>query len=186
MDDYIAMSFPKLLSPITHLHGERTLEMLVKDIPAGNKWQGRRMNFCPSQKNDKANKYEFTWTEGPHGVLLLPLGLPNNSSSFLQILHRPPPFPPGTAPTWGVDVDKPQPIPASPLLQSSKSLQGLDSCSLGCCVTFWSVPSPSPVTPSGTSLLAAVTSSCPQPWGFLRSPDPEVADDPLRSGSGGD
>lgn len=37
MDDYIAMSFPKLLSPITHSQGERTLEMLVKDIPVGNK-----------------------------------------------------------------------------------------------------------------------------------------------------
>lgn len=34
MDDYIAMSFPKLLSPITHLQDERTLEIFAKYIPA--------------------------------------------------------------------------------------------------------------------------------------------------------
>jgi len=45
MDDYIAMSFPKLLSPITHLQGTRTPEMFVKEIPVGRQMTGTRNEF---------------------------------------------------------------------------------------------------------------------------------------------
>lgn len=45
MDDYIAMSFPKLLSPITHLQGERTLEMFVKDILLAKQMTERQNEF---------------------------------------------------------------------------------------------------------------------------------------------
>lgn len=45
MDDYIAMSFPKLLSPITHLQGERPLETLVKHVPEGKQMAEKQNEF---------------------------------------------------------------------------------------------------------------------------------------------
>lgn len=45
MDDYIAMSFPKLLSPITHLQGDRMLETLVKDILEGKQMAEMQNEF---------------------------------------------------------------------------------------------------------------------------------------------
>lgn len=45
MDDYIAMSFPKLLSPITHLQDERTLEIFAKYIPARKQTASMRNAF---------------------------------------------------------------------------------------------------------------------------------------------
>lgn len=50
MDDYIAMSFPKLLSPITHLQEERTLEIFVKRNPVGKQMTGMQNAFlCLSE-----------------------------------------------------------------------------------------------------------------------------------------
>lgn len=50
MDDYIAMSFPKLLSPITHSQGERTPGMVVKDAPVGKQMAEPQNEFlCLSE-----------------------------------------------------------------------------------------------------------------------------------------
>lgn len=54
MDDYIAMSFPKLLSPITHLQRERTLEMFVKDILVGKQMTEMQNGFlCLSEEEQR-------------------------------------------------------------------------------------------------------------------------------------
>lgn len=60
MDDYIAMSLPKLLSFISHLQKERTLEIFVKHISEQKKQSARkyRMDFFLCSK---VSQYEYIY-----------------------------------------------------------------------------------------------------------------------------